>query len=164
MRFLRTFVLYAGSMFFVVLIAVVLLQIGSRYGARFLPWVPLLPWTEELSRFVFVGMVSFGSSMVMRDGSYVRVEFLVDLMNKRGSNSAFVYGLAMDILLLCFHVFLGYGAWHFWLIGFRSSSPTLGISFAVVHVAVLIMVVLNGLEVVLHMVDALCRKAGGGES
>lgn len=58
---------------FILMIAVVILQILARYA---LPWSP--NWTEELARFCFIYMVSLGAGLAVQDRGYVSVNTLLD--------------------------------------------------------------------------------------
>lgn len=55
---------------FILMIAVVLLQVIARY---LLPWAP--NWTEELARFCFIYLVSMGAALAVKDNGYVSVNF-----------------------------------------------------------------------------------------
>lgn len=58
---------------FLLMIAVVILQILARYA---LPWSP--NWTEEMARFCFIYMVSLGAGLAIQDRGYVSVNTLLD--------------------------------------------------------------------------------------
>lgn len=55
------------------MILVVLLQILARYA---LPWSP--DWTEEMARFSFIYMVSFGAGLALKDNNYVGVTIFLN--------------------------------------------------------------------------------------
>jgi TRAP-type transport system small permease protein len=61
---------------FILMIAVVILQILARYA---LPWSP--NWTEELARFCFIYMVSLGAGLAIQDRGYVSVNTLLDRLS-----------------------------------------------------------------------------------
>lgn len=61
----------AGSLLFV-LLAVGVLQVGSRYtGLLF------VPWTEEVARLLFVWVVWIGAAAALLRGGHIRFDFLV---------------------------------------------------------------------------------------
>lgn len=153
MRVLRQIITILAALLFTLLIMVVLLQIGSRYGARFFPGMPIVPWTEELSRFLFVAMVSLGSILVMHSDGFARVELFSDFMKKKGRVWTLSYELIIAVILLLFYAFFIYGAYEFFLIGFRSTSPTMGISFGLVYAVILLMGLLTSVEICIRIVS-----------
>tara|TARA_R110002124_G_scaffold287021_2_gene469764 strand:- start:11578 stop:12036 length:459 start_codon:yes stop_codon:yes gene_type:complete len=74
---------------FILMIAVVLLQIIARYA---LPWSP--NWTEELARFCFIYLVSMGAALAVNNG-YVSVNFLLDRLSPKYKS------LLENIILVC---------------------------------------------------------------
>ncbi|WP_339924176.1 TRAP transporter small permease [uncultured Cyclobacterium sp.] len=75
---------------FVLMIAVVLLQIIARYA---LPWSP--NWTEELARFCFIYLVSLGAALAVKDNGYVSVNFLLDRLSPKYKS------LLENLILVC---------------------------------------------------------------
>ncbi|MCC5937610.1 MAG: TRAP transporter small permease [Lunatimonas sp.] len=75
---------------FVVMIAVVVLQILARYA---LPWSP--EWTEELARFCFIYLVSLAAGLAIQERLYVSVDFLLEKLKP-----AVRRGLEIGILVL----------------------------------------------------------------
>lgn len=75
---------------FILMIAVVLLQVIARY---LLPWAP--NWTEELARFCFIYLVSMGAALAVKDNGYVSVNFLLDRLSPKYKS------LLENIILVC---------------------------------------------------------------
>lgn len=66
------------SISFMVMIAVVVLQVVARYA---LPWAP--NWTEELARFSFIYLVSVGAALSIKDKGYVSVNTFLDRLSPK---------------------------------------------------------------------------------
>lgn len=62
------------------MLGVVVIQVFSRF---LLPKTP--QWTEEMTRFLFAGLVALGAGIAVRDDAYVNVETLLDLFPARVS-------------------------------------------------------------------------------
>ena len=79
---------------FILMIAVVVLQILARYA---LPWSP--NWTEEMARFCFIYMVSFGAGLAIQDRGYVSVNTLLDKLSPPARKR-------LEIIILIFVIIL----------------------------------------------------------
>ncbi|HSI78870.1 MAG TPA: TRAP transporter small permease [Lunatimonas sp.] len=79
---------------FILMIAVVVLQILARYA---LPWSP--NWTEEMARFCFIYMVSLGAGLAIQDRGYVSVNTLLDKLSPPARKR-------LEIIILIFVIIL----------------------------------------------------------
>lgn len=79
---------------FILMIAVVILQILARYA---LPWSP--NWTEEMARFCFIYMVSLGAGLGIQDRGYVSVNTLLDKLRPSARKR-------LEIIILIFVIIL----------------------------------------------------------
>lgn len=80
---------------FILMIAVVILQILARYA---LPWSP--NWTEELARFCFIYMVSLGAGLAVQDRGYVSVNTLLDRLAPSARKRLEIIILIVVIILM----------------------------------------------------------------
>ncbi len=80
---------------FILMILTVCLQVFARYA---LPWSP--PWTEELARFCFIYMVSWGAGLAIKDRSYVNVDILLQSFGERKRVILDSFILMLIILLM----------------------------------------------------------------
>ncbi|EGY80064.1 TRAP transporter small permease [Peptoniphilus indolicus] len=99
------------------LIIVVLMQIAARYMPSL-----TLSWTEELSRFFFVFIISFGAPLSYKYKSYADVDLIYDKFNEKTKN---VMDITGNICVFIFTVVVLISGWRFMLIGKRSVSPAL---------------------------------------
>ncbi|WFF41847.1 TRAP transporter small permease [Salinicola endophyticus] len=97
----------------------VLLQVASRL---FLPIT--LAWTEELTRYLFIYMVSLGAGVVLHRHRNVNVELFHARLTPRGRA---LYLIVISLITLGFVVMVLPGAWQFAQIGAFQTSPTLRI-------------------------------------
>lgn len=83
---------------FVTLGAIVLLQFLSRYVLN-----DSVAWTEEIARYLLIGVAYFGSLMALRRGGHIFLEIIF-----RRTSDANVKALALltDVAVIAFHAIL----------------------------------------------------------
>ncbi|WP_447553307.1 TRAP transporter small permease [Vreelandella sp. EE22] len=142
----------------VAIAATVLLQVSSRL---FLPIS--IAWTEELSRYLFIYMVSLSAGVVLRQNRNISVELFHHMLGPR-MKAAFQALICLVIGVFAFMV-LPY-AWQYAQNGTWQTSPTLRVpmlyiffSTVVTFALLLVYSVLGCLEGVL----AMCRSSASRE-
>ncbi|MBA2442097.1 MAG: TRAP transporter small permease [Rubrobacter sp.] len=82
------------------IVVLVLLQISQRYFSLF-----PTPWTEEMSRYLFVYLTFFGSALLIKEKGHIIVDVVVDNLPRRLRLMVFVL---VQLLLLAFlYLFVG---------------------------------------------------------
>lgn len=79
-------------------VALVALQIVFRYFIN-----ASIPWSEELTRYIFIWQIWLGTSFAQRYGKHLKVEVLYSLMNPAGKKFLSVLS---NLIFLSFCVFL----------------------------------------------------------
>ena len=98
-RCLDTFcVLIFATMFLLIVI-----QVVSRYFFN-----SPIPGTGELSQFLQIFLVFFGSVAAMRDGEHIQIDIVTALLPKKFHFAIFVFGK------ICVTIFLGFLAFYGW--------------------------------------------------
>jgi TRAP-type C4-dicarboxylate transport system permease small subunit len=94
-------VILLSNLIFVALFLVVLLQIISRY----LMYRPFI-WTEEMARSLYVWLVFFGSSVLIKNYEHITVDII---LSRLSDYKKVIFEIFIDILLIIFfiYVFLG---------------------------------------------------------
>lgn len=106
----------------------VFFTVMTQIITRFLP--VSFPWTEELSRLLFVSAVCFGAPVAFRDYEFVIVDILVDKLPKRARA---VVDLLINIgIILLFAIILRYGIL-LTINGHRQMSATLPIKMSLAY-------------------------------
>ena len=67
-----------------------------------------LLWSEELSRYLLIWTVYMGAAAATRDGSHIRVEFLLHLLPARWSRRLALFDTALCLLFTLTLVYAGY--------------------------------------------------------
>ncbi len=108
---------YVAALGLVALSCVVLLQIVGRL---FLETPPV--WTEELSRYLFIGTVAVSVGVAFKRGELVSVELLFNALSKR---SAHIFSALVSAVIFLFGWILYPSAIQFAQIGEYQLSPTM---------------------------------------
>lgn len=81
------------------IVVLVLLQISQRYVALY-----SIPWTEEMSRYLFVFLTFIGSSLLIKEKGHIFVDVVVDRLPRRWRLATYVVVQATVLLFLYFFV------------------------------------------------------------
>lgn len=69
---------YLATLFFLATLAVMFIQVISRYAIG-----TAVPWTDETSRFLFIGAVYLGAAVCQLNSAHIRVTVIVELVPPR---------------------------------------------------------------------------------
>src|SRR3954471_2062432 len=94
---------WAAFVLFWGLALVVFLQFFTRYILN-----DSLAWTEEIARYVLIGVTFIGAGMAARKNSHIHVEFFYVYL---GTRAAFALSTAVDVLRILFFGYCTYLAW-----------------------------------------------------
>jgi TRAP-type C4-dicarboxylate transport system permease small subunit len=78
-------------------------------------------WTEEIARYLLVGVVFIGASMSVRKNNHIQVDFFYRLMPRALQR---VMSTAVDLMRFAF---LGYATWLAWLLTQRIGGQRMAI-------------------------------------
>lgn len=81
------------------IIVLVLLQVFQRYFTLF-----PVPWTEEMSRYLFVYLIFFGSALLIKEKGHITVDVVIERLPQRLQLLIFVLIYALILVLLYFFV------------------------------------------------------------
>lgn len=126
------------SITMIAIILVVLLQVLGR--------TPLLKqaphWTEELSRIIFICIVSLGSIAATMRNEFVSVDLLTSQLKGRAQ---LIYNTVLDFLLAGFFLILTPACIKFVQLGGKQLSPSLRINMKYIYIFILISIIGMGL-------------------
>lgn len=109
-----------------------------------------LPWSEELSRFLFVAMIALGINIGISRDMMVRID-IID--NKLGHRGAKVMSMVRHCIGIFMNVFFAYSTFDLISIGAKQASPALGLPMSVMYGTLLVGFVLAVVASVLKIVD-----------
>ena len=119
-----------------------------------------IPWSEELSRYLYIWMVFFGACLGIRDDSQLSIDLLQHWIKGK---TAIILTLVQQIVSLIVIIALVYCTLLLVQAGTRSTSPAMGISMAMVYVGLPIGLTLMGLTTVFK-ISGLVKTLRKGES
>lgn len=141
-----------GVAFGLLMISVVA-QLAARGG-----WIPVQIWTEEAARFCLLYIAGFGAGLAFRSGDIVNVDLVSESLpdpwpwRLRLLSALVVAGLCMILLP---------SAWFYTSIGWRQTSPALGIRMDWVHASVLVALAGLGLFAAIRAVAMMAGVEDG---
>ena len=135
---------------FVVLVAVVFYQVLARYAFNSPP-----SWTEELARYCQVWIILLTSSICIRKGSHLAVDYLSHRFSPRMNFVIQVFNHLLMLLYIC--VVLVFGL-KLMMVGRFQVSPALQINMLFVYIIFPLSGVLMLLEAAIKTVEALVNK------
>ena len=89
---------WPAALLFVALFVVVFLQLYTRFLLN-----DSLAWTEEVARYLLIGLVYLGSVAAVRKGEHILLEFLY---RKVGSGNIKPMAIMSETIVVAFHVIL----------------------------------------------------------
>lgn len=108
-------------------------------------------WSEEVTRYMFVYAVLFGSFVAVRRNSHLQVDFLINLMK---GNLKRYFTLVTSVVVLAFLVYLLPLSYNLALDTMRSVSPGLNLPMGWVYMAIPI----GTLLMILGMIEIILKK------
>ena len=119
---------YIVSISFVILSVLVVLQVITRFIINY-----PLSWSEEISRYLMIYIVFFGSALAMRKQEHIAIDFLLEIVSAKVKRK-----LNIIILWICavFFASLAYYGSNLTLIVVGQVTPTLQFSMAWAYAAI----------------------------
>jgi TRAP-type C4-dicarboxylate transport system permease small subunit len=92
---------YTSTFFLLCILIVVILQVFFRYVAQI-----VVPWTEELARYLCIWMVFMGATAAVAKSAHIQVTFIIDRVPNKIRNVFDLFSLVV-VFLFNLIVFLG---------------------------------------------------------
>lgn len=99
--FLDKFEDYSVTILYMLMIAVIFLQVFSRFVVKY-----SIPWSEELARYLMVWAVFIGAGIGAKEGAHVGIDALVDVLPKKLKNYTQLFAYGISILFSVILIFL----------------------------------------------------------
>ena len=145
MRFIRKAVEVVIVVLFGILISAVFLQVVARYAFNNPP-----TWTEELARYCQVWIIILASSICIRKGSHLAVDYLSHKFPPLLNRFIQIFiGLLMAVYVAVVTVF----GWRLMVVGHYQVSPAMQINMSYIY----IIFPLGGLVMFIEAVLSVCR-------
>ncbi|ARE86453.1 2,3-diketo-L-gulonate TRAP transporter small permease protein YiaM [Clostridium formicaceticum] len=125
---------------------VILLQTVTRYVFFY-----SLPWSEELSRYLFVWMIMLGINIGIRDDMQVRIDIIDKVFKGRGK---IVLAVFQQLVSLIVSAVFFYSSFNFIAIGARQLSPAMQIPMRYIYLCLPVGLGIAMLEILRKLVSA----------
>ena len=114
------------------LIAAMLVPVTLQIAARFIDFIPMYIWTEEVARFCLIWLIMLGATIAVRDGTHFEVDVLPAPRSARGKAVArLIVHVSIFLVALIFAIF----GVRFAGFGYIQHSEMTGINMATLYVA-----------------------------
>lgn len=110
------------------MIAIIFLQVITRYVFFY-----SLPWSEELSRYLFVWMIFLGGNLAVRDNLQIRIDVLDHYVHGNGKKILRIFQHLCSFIIA---MILIYSSFKMVKNGFRQTSPAMQIPMALVYLGI----------------------------
>lgn len=114
-----------------------------------------IPWSEELSRYLFVWMIFLGAGFSVRDQSEMKVDILEQLIKGRAKRVLGVFHTVVSLIVACITMV---SAYNLLAVGQKSISPNLHLPMNIVYFGEFLGFVLISIELVLRLIEPLIIK------
>ncbi|WP_065239946.1 TRAP transporter small permease [Gallibacterium genomosp. 3] len=112
------------------MIIVILLQTFTRFVIFY-----SLPWSEELSRYLFVAMILLGFNVAISEGNLIRIDIIDNYMN--GKKKLFLQYIRIFSAIFVNIIYI-YSAYHLMNLGSYQLSPAMQIPMYFIYSVILI--------------------------
>ncbi|WP_342535863.1 TRAP transporter small permease [Sporosarcina sp. FSL K6-3508] len=131
----------------------VIIVVTVQILSRFLPFSYV--WTEELTRYLFLFAISFGTPLALMRNEYINVDLLINKM--KGSVRKF-YDIGIYIVILILTLVIANEGYKFMLLGHNQQAATLPIQMSVVHASIFLMGLFISIFSVIKIVKLIQNK------
>lgn len=133
------------SICLVAMIAVVFLQTFCRFVIFY-----SLPWSEELSRYLFVAVIVLGANLAITRKLFVRIE-IIDNYLKGSAATALLF--ARKFVAIFVNTVFVYGSYKLIGIGSYQTSPAMGIPMGMLYAVILVGYLMNVLASIVDLYE-----------
>lgn len=150
MKIIRKAVAAAIVFLFIVLVLVVFYQVVARYILNSPP-----AWTEELARYCQVWIILLTSSLCIRKGSHLAVDYFSHRLSPQANRILELIRNALMVMYILVVIFWG---WKLMMVGQYQLSPGMQIKMSYVYLIFPLSGVLMLLEAVIRTASLIKRK------
>lgn len=129
------------------MMSVIMLQTLTRYVIFY-----SLPWSEELSRYLFVFMIMIGLTVAIRDDMLISIDLIDRILPEKADKyldtirKLFALLVSVVVVVCCSRMFT---------IGMIQKSPAMGIPMIIMYGTIFISYILAALSLVFKIIDNL---------
>lgn len=137
------------SLSMLAMIAVVFLQTFCRFVI-----FRSLPWSEELSRYLFVVVIVLGVNLAITNHLFVRIEIIDGYLK---GHAAAAMNVARKMIMLFVNLILVYSSYKLIIIGGYQTSPAMRLPMSLLYGVILIGFILNVLASIVDLYETYVR-------
>ena len=132
------------------MVIIVSAQIVTRYVFFY-----SLPWSEELSRYLFAYLIFLGACVGVRENNQICIDIIDNFVKGKGAKALVIFQYLVQIAAVCF---LFYAAMKLLKVGVRQLSPAMGLRMSWVYMCFPIGFTLILIEMTVKLVGTVLGK------
>ncbi len=141
---------YLSGLLLFVTIIIIFVQVVTRYVFFY-----SLPWSEELTRYLFIWFVFLSLSVTVRDNLSIRIDLLDQLLK---GNAKKIVHLIVDILSFLIVLVFVYSSYKLFQMGLRSRTPAMRIPFYAIYAIMPVGYLLTAVELLIRIITRITGK------
>ena len=147
--FIAKILLSIGTLLFIILVLVVLLQIATRL------FIPIsISWTEEISRFLFLHIIAFVAPVVLKERKLVFVDLLFTIFPKKIIN---IFKVISDLMISILSIIIFSQSYKYILLGVGQIAPVTGLPMYIPYSMVFILFLFLSLYGITNFLNNLIK-------
>ena len=117
-----------------------------------------LPWSEELSRYLFVAVIVLGVNLAITKHMFVRIEIIDNYLK---GTAAAVMNLARRFVMIFVNIVFVYSSYELIIIGGYQTSPAMRLSMSFLYGIIFIGFILNVIASLIDLYDTYVAVGEG---
>ena len=117
-----------------------------------------LPWSEELSRYLFVAVIVLGVNLAITKHLFVRIEIIDNYLK---GTAAVVMNLARRFVMIFVNIVFVYSSYELIIIGGYQTSPAMRLPMSFLYGIIFIGFILNGIASLIDLYDTYVAVGEG---
>lgn len=131
----------------IIMMTVILMQTLTRYLVFY-----SLPWSEEVSRYLYVTLTLLGLNLAMTARQLVRIDIIDHYLSKDGAKKLELVRCVLTVIITVMFFYSSFGMID---VSQYQSSPALGISMQIMYTILGLGFLLSALAAVFNLCDAV---------
>lgn len=119
-----------------------------------------LPWSEELSRYLFVFIIIIGLNVVIKDDMLIRIDLIDYIIKGRG---AVVIKVLRIVIGLVVSVMVGFNATLLFRIGMVQKSPAMQLPMIIIYIIICLGFMLAAISMLFKLIDGIKELCSYGK-
>lgn len=147
---IQGFILALIGIALALIMCIVLVQTIARFTGK------SLPWSEELSRYIFVFLMMFGLNIAIKEDMLIRIDLLDHLIKGKATD---VFNVIRTVIGLVVCIIIAYSSTALFKVGMIQKSPAILIPMIYIYSFVFGGFIVSAIAMVFKVIDSFIQLA-----